>query len=1191
MAEKGGEATDDTQGTEGELSGYRLITLGRLALIAPGGEADESLGKRRRKLALLAVLALASRPYSRDVLADMFWGEENEERARHSLSDALSHLRRRLGRHAITSRQAEVALARDLALSVDALDFLAAYKARDHARAVSLYGGPFLDGVYVDASRRFEEWAAAERRELAELFTRSCEERCTALARGREWDECYAVARRWLAESPLSVGAALYLMYARSAPGTREAAVAALHDYDALAARLARDYEARPDDRVAALAAELRERVEAGMDDAREPGSLHAFGTAGSDGERVVVAARAEGASNMVAVPRAISSPPAGAVHPAPSARRRTVAAIAASAAALLLLGAGTFLAGRDSAASTESPRAVARPLVAVTLIQNVRGDSSLAWLQDGLKQMISADLSRSPAVDVVAPSRVRDIAARQELSDEGRQSTLDAIRIARAAGATWAVTGGITRGDDVYVLDAGVRDVATGRLLKLFTVTGSDILAVADQVSSRVLAAAASSAPGPRLSDIETSNVGAYQHYVRAIQAGYDGRFADQARELDAAIAADSGFVSAIVDRLRVARLRHEDAIIARLTRLFDAARGRASSWDVAVQELYNAFHGGERLRSERLARALVADHPHDPRAYDWLARVYMSHGEWSAADTVFQRELALDSLAVASGNGPCASCAALDGITWLRLYSGEMSGAERAARRWVAAQPDVPASWSTLSTALAYAGSYDSALVAGRRAELLSQGSAEYEMRLGRILVMARHFDAADSAAAEWMTRPEDEFHANALELREIVLRERGQLRAADRVIARAVSRYPESSSLDLTRGNDLARLGDREGATRIFETGSHPRPPRPGVPSPIASLYGDGARAFCWSHALEADALAESDDTTRLRALADSVELISTRSYYGRDWRLSHHIRGLIAMKGGSFAAAAREFQRAMWGANGWTMTNERLAIAELELHHPREAIAALRQAYESPPDAMGRYVLRSELDLYMALAFREAGQADSSAVYASHVRAAWKHADPEVRAKLRAIEERGWAGAVGSVGRYSEYRTLPNEGGTPMRVGPLAAVLLASLIVTSCDSSTGPAFGALAALVKQESKWKSQDLHDYLFHYHHEFAGTVQDARIYVSDDRVVEALDPATGAELSLDPGFAWPTVDSLFARARAALVSRNVHASVTYDAALGYPMSIEISPVVATPAGGSSSSASDLEPLAVLMAN
>jgi hypothetical protein len=95
--------------------------------------------------------------------------------------------------------------------------------------------------------------------------------------------------------------------------------------------------------------------------------------------------------------------------------------------------------------------------------------------------------------------------------------------------------------------------------------------------------------------------------------------------------------------------------------------------------------------------------------------------------------------------------------------------------------------------------------------------------------------------------------------------------------------------------------------------------------------------------------------------------------------------------------------------MWGANGWTMTNERLAIAELQLGQPSEAIAALRQAYEAPPDAMGRYVLRSELDLYMAIAFRAAGTPDSSAVYAGYVRRAWAHADPEVRAELAALED--------------------------------------------------------------------------------------------------------------------------------------------------------------------------------------
>jgi DNA-binding SARP family transcriptional activator/TolB-like protein/Flp pilus assembly protein TadD len=923
---------------------------------------------------LLAVLAMASRPYSRDVLADLFWGEEDDDRARHSLSDALSHLRRKLGRDAITSRRAEVALARELAMSVDALDFVAACKAGDHARAVSLYGGPFLDGVFVEASCRFEEWVAGERRRLAELFARACEQRCMSLARARQWEECYAVASRWLAESPLSADAALYIINARKAPGTRESALAALHDYDALAARLARDYEAVPDARVAALAATLRERIEAGTDTspARPPLS----------------AARNRSTS---------------------SARRRTLAAIAASAVSLVLLGAVIFLAGRRAAADTAVPHEADRPVVAVTLVQNVRGDSSIAWLQDGLKQMISADLSRSAAVEVVAPSRVRDVAARVELSDESRLTTMDAMRIAKGVGATWAVTGGITRGDGVYVLDAGVRDVATGRLLKLFTVTGTDILAVADQVSSRILAAAESGKPGPQLSDIETANIGAYQHFVRSIQAGYEGRFTDQVRELDAAIAADSGFVSAIVARLRVARINGDQALVPRLTRLFDAARGRASDWDLAVQELYTAFHNGERRRSERLARALVASHPHDPRAYEWLAKIFMSHGEWDDADTVFQRELALDSLALAVGNGPCASCGALAGLSWLRLYSGQLEAGERAARRWVALQPDVPASWSMLSTALAYAGRYDSALVTGRRAELLSQGSAEYEMRLGRILVMARRFDAADSAAAAWLKRPGDDYHANALELREIVLRERGRLRGADRVIARATSRYPETASLSLTRANDLARLADLEGAVRIYETGSHPLPVQTDVRSPIAPLYGDGARAFCWSHALEADAIAGTADTTRLRALADSIEIVSTRSYYGRDWHLSKHVRGLIAMRGGRYADAARDFRQAMWGANGWTMTNERLAIAELQLGQPSEAIAALRQAYEAPPDAMGRYVLRSELDLYMAIAFRAAGKPDSSAVYAGYVRRAWAHADPEVRAELAALED--------------------------------------------------------------------------------------------------------------------------------------------------------------------------------------
>lgn len=178
---------------------FRLITLGRIALVAQRGEEDDSLSKRRLKLALLVVLALSKRPLSRDALVEMFWGDQDEARARHSLSDALSHLRRVLGRDAISTRQAEVELTADALLAVDALEFVAAAEARDYARAAALYGGPFLEAVYVAGSGSFTGWVERERKRLEGLFLKVCEGQCMLLARtevGGMWVAGGEVARR-----------------------------------------------------------------------------------------------------------------------------------------------------------------------------------------------------------------------------------------------------------------------------------------------------------------------------------------------------------------------------------------------------------------------------------------------------------------------------------------------------------------------------------------------------------------------------------------------------------------------------------------------------------------------------------------------------------------------------------------------------------------------------------------------------------------------------------------------------------------------------------------------------------------------------------------------------------------------------------------------------------------------------------
>ncbi len=134
---------------------FRLVTLGRLALIDADGREEPTLAKRPRKLAVLAWIALARHRTSRERLVGVFWGERTEERARNSLSDALSHLRRVLGHAALPAYQDQIGIAEDFPLAVDVADLKDAARTGDHERVVSLYGGTFLEDVFIDEAPEF----------------------------------------------------------------------------------------------------------------------------------------------------------------------------------------------------------------------------------------------------------------------------------------------------------------------------------------------------------------------------------------------------------------------------------------------------------------------------------------------------------------------------------------------------------------------------------------------------------------------------------------------------------------------------------------------------------------------------------------------------------------------------------------------------------------------------------------------------------------------------------------------------------------------------------------------------------------------------------------------------------------------------------------------------------------------------
>ena len=959
----------------------RLITLGRLALVSGSGD-DESLSRRRRQLAVLAVLALSARPVSRDQLVDMFWGDEAEDRARHSLSNALSSIRGLLGPNAIATRQTDVALSPNAQLGVDALEFNAACDASDHERAVALYTGPFLDGVLVPDSPRFDAWVARERARLERQFLHACEAHCTALSRAGRWDECAAVATRWLDALPPSRAAAIMMLSSLAAPGTREALHTALNAYDLLVRRLELDYESPPDPRVTLLAAGFREQMLRAPDIAVPEVD---------DASSAPPAAVASSHSSDVAMAHtdAAATVSRSRVQNKRRAWKVRLGGAVIAAAALAVVGYRTISA-RESGAS---PRM--RPLIAVTNVVNVRHDTSIAWLEDGLKQMIAADLSNSNAIDVVPPSRVHDVLVRAGYRSGTAISTDQAADVARRVNATLAVSAELSHGGGGYVVGIDVFNAADGKLLRMSTVTGTDILGVADAAAARVLDVVNSAARSPHFADIETSSPEAYKHFVRGMQASAAGQFPNDERELDAALALDPGFVSAITARRDIAIRHGELGVAAQMDSAFARHANRASAWDRLIDEASRSFHGGEIARAEALARNIVARYPGDPRGYVLLSYVLMEHGHWLSADTVLQAELALDSLAVAAGPGPCAPCFAYHGMADTRQEAGDFAGAERAARAWVALQPDLPDAWVTLANTLAVSGRPDKAIVVGEHGASLTSDPFP-AISVGRWLIMSRRYDAAEEYAAKLQKSTNPQLRYGGDDIAGMVARERGQLRAANRIFERIESTYGPTDPMHLLHADDLARLGDFAAARSEFTAFA-----RLGPTDGSLALSGDDARAFTWPRALEADALAASGDTLLLRAIADSLEQVGPRSYYGRDWTIFHHVRGLIAMQGKRYAEAEREFRAARWGYAGWTRTVAELAQAQLEQGHARDAIATLRHAYASAPDAMGRYMPRSEVDLRMSNAFRAAGMADSARVYRQYVARAWAHADPEVK----------------------------------------------------------------------------------------------------------------------------------------------------------------------------------------------
>ena len=142
---------------------FRLRTLGGLSI--ENAPSTGGLTEHRRPLAVLALLATVGRQgLGRDKIVALLWPESDSERARNSLSQVISLLRRELADDVVLGT-AELRLNVEM-LACDVIDFEECIAAGDLEKATGLYAGPFLDGVFFRNTPDFERWVDHERSRL-----------------------------------------------------------------------------------------------------------------------------------------------------------------------------------------------------------------------------------------------------------------------------------------------------------------------------------------------------------------------------------------------------------------------------------------------------------------------------------------------------------------------------------------------------------------------------------------------------------------------------------------------------------------------------------------------------------------------------------------------------------------------------------------------------------------------------------------------------------------------------------------------------------------------------------------------------------------------------------------------------------------------------------------------------------------
>jgi tetratricopeptide (TPR) repeat protein len=476
--------------------------------------------------------------------------------------------------------------------------------------------------------------------------------------------------------------------------------------------------------------------------------------------------------------------------------------------------------AGPQTAASILRVSPEEQRTVAVLYFENATEDASLDWLRRGLTDMLVAELSQSPYLNVVTMKRLSEIATRLGRRPEELVDLSVAAMVASEGGVETLLTGRFYRDSDSLRIDVDLRQVDTGQLLRRETVRGAGlerIFLMVDELSQRVRTnlrgeLEATRSLGVRLADM-TQSIEAFRYYSRGLEALDKVIFAAADSFFRKAVEYDSTFAAAHLRLAGSSFAIGQRKAAQKALRLARRYADKLSQSDRMQLRLYEADLSGDVKKSLAVLQELLSYAPNDIDTRMQLANLFFRRLEDNdRAIEEYETILELDP----------SRKLAYNQLAYLYAFRGDFTTALKYLDTYEELAPDEPNPHDSRGEILMMAGRLEEAARSLKTA--LAKWPAFYQsaMRLTDIYSELGDLTQALRYSDMWIEQaPSDKVRAAAYTQRAAVLWRFGRIEEAKQALKLALKTSPTEVWPVLVGGEMYQAIGDTAAARQLYRS----------------------------------------------------------------------------------------------------------------------------------------------------------------------------------------------------------------------------------------------------------------------------------------------------------------------------------------------------------------------------------